>query len=154
MKYYTSQINNLFIKSSNILTKKHEKAFERFKDWIEILRDQASYSNNQSLVVGYQEILDFLTKPNKTTPKIAQKWFNFFMEEWVKFIKNEFENNKYTPFNNSIPLYEMFSTDRMCKTFKDNSPEDLYLKFIHDGDESNKKIKFKIRFAVVCFKST
>lgn len=154
MEYYTSQINNLFIKSSNILTKKHEKAFERFKDWIEILRDQASYSNNESLVVGYQEILDFLTKPNKTTPKIAQKWFNFFMEEWVKFIKNEFENNKYTPFNNSIPLYEMFSTDRMCKTFKDNSPEELYLKFIHDGDESNKKIKFKIRFAVVCFKAT
>ncbi len=152
MQYYTKEINNLFVKSSNILTKKHEKAFERFKAWVEILIENATSEKNEHLVSGYQDILKFLIQPNKSTPKIAQKWFNFFMEEWGQYIKNEFENNKYAPFNNSIPLYEMFSTDRMCKTFKDHSPEDLYLKYINDGDESNKKIKFKIRFAVVCLK--
>lgn len=153
MEYYTKQLNGLFVKSSNILTKKHEKAFERFKEWIGVLIEKSEYENKNHLALGYKEILEYLITPNKSTPKIAQKWFNFFMEEWVKYIKNEFENNKYRPFNNSIPVYEDFTTDRMCQIFKDNSPEDLYLKYINDGDDSNKRIKFKIRFAVVCFKN-
>ncbi len=153
MDYYINQINNLFIKSSNILTKKHEKAFDRFRYWVEILLDNAKNLNDKDLIIGYEEVLNSLNKANKNTPKIAQKWFNFFMEEWAKFIKVEFENNKRAPFNNSIPLYEMFTTDRMYQTFKDNSPEAIYLKYINDGEYSNKKIKFKIRFAIVCFKT-
>lgn len=152
MDYYTKQITNLFVKSSNILTKKHEKAFERFKDWLEVLIEKAEYEKDFQSMSGYKEILNTLNTPNKSTPKIAQKWFNFFIEEWMKFVKDELETEKYAPFQNSIPLYEMYTTDRMCKTFKNSSPEDIYLKFINDGDEASKKIKFKIRFAVVCFK--
>ena len=52
MNYYSNQIEGLFTKSSNILYKKHNKAFERLKDWLIVLKNNAIYKKDNNLIKG------------------------------------------------------------------------------------------------------
>lgn len=149
MKYYQKELENIFNKSSTFLTKKQEKAFERMKDYVETLYQYSDDKNDRS---GFKEIIDKIKDNNKNTPKIAQKWFNFFIKHWSDEMANALSKDN-RPFNNKIPTYaNEFNTDRMHEKMKLKTAEDIYMKFLSESDNNNKKkIKFRILFSAVCF---